>query len=337
MTSARATPATTPRSEWSSSPTLVSGWASRHPILAILVKMCEHHLLLPDVATRRDLDDDDTIRSVADAAGTVRVLTCCGPSPRPTRSPLVRQRGVLEGGSGSRSHGRAAYVLEGGDVGELPRNFPTEEQREKMRRGTTGIHARARHSRSWSSIVRACFSRVAGGVTLNGLEVIEAAAHVEFGIAVAMFQVQSGFDDDIDWDRVCRSVEDSLRGQIALAARIDERIRTYARSSPVTAPQRIVDTKITIDNNLSSAATVLEVAAPNGIGLLYYVTRALSQLDLDIASAKVQTLGDDVVDTFYLRDRDGQKVVDPSYLAELERAIHHALRIASAHEENPDG
>lgn len=305
---------------------------------AILVKMCEHHLLLPDVATRRDLDDDDTIRSVADAAGTVRVLyllralteadsVATGPSAWSSwKAGLVRDLTA-----------RAVYVLEGGDVGELPRNFPTEEQREKMRRGTTGIHAEGETLTVMVLDRPGVLSRVAGGVTLNGLEVIEAAAHVEFGIAVAMFQVQSGFDDDIDWDRVCRSVEDSLRGQIALAARIDERIRTYARSSPVTAPQRIVDTKITIDNNLSSAATVLEVAAPNGIGLLYYMTRALSQLDLDIASAKVQTLGDDVVDTFYLRDRDGQKVVDPSYLAELERAIHHALRIASAHEENPDG
>ena len=81
----------------------------------------------------------------------------------------------------------------------------------------------------------------------------------------------------------------------------------------------------------------MEVAAHNGIGLLYYVTRALSQLDLDIASSKVQTLGDDVVDTFYLRDRDGQKVLDTDYLAEIERAIHHALRIASTHEIIPDG
>ncbi|MEE2697398.1 MAG: HD domain-containing protein, partial [Actinomycetota bacterium] len=34
-----------------------------------LVAMVEHHLLLPDAATRRDLDDDGTIRSVADAVG----------------------------------------------------------------------------------------------------------------------------------------------------------------------------------------------------------------------------------------------------------------------------
>src|SRR5204862_2711918 len=36
-----------------------------------LVAMVEHHLLLPDVATRRDLDDPGTIQVVADKAGTL--------------------------------------------------------------------------------------------------------------------------------------------------------------------------------------------------------------------------------------------------------------------------
>ncbi|GIT75793.1 MAG: hypothetical protein Ct9H300mP31_03240 [Acidimicrobiaceae bacterium] len=44
----------------------------------LLVAMVEHHLLLPDVATRRDLDDDGTIRSVADALGSIRLLELLG-------------------------------------------------------------------------------------------------------------------------------------------------------------------------------------------------------------------------------------------------------------------
>jgi [protein-PII] uridylyltransferase len=55
------------------------------------------------------------------------------------------------------------------------------------------------------------------------------------------------------------------------------------------------------------------------------VTRAIAELDLDIRTAKIQTLGSEVVDSFYVRDRDGAKIVDDSYLAELERALLHAL------------
>ena len=65
--------------------------------------------------------------------------------------------------------------------------------------------------------------------------------------------------------------------------------------------------------------------ARDGIGVLYRITQALLECDLDIVSAKVQTLGADAVDAFYVRDRDGNKVADSAYLAEIERAILHAL------------
>ena len=45
----------------------------------------------------------------------------------------------------------------------------------------------------------------------------------------------------------------------------------------------------------------------------------MADLDLDIFSAKVQTLGDDVVDSFYIRDSEGQKILDEAYLSEIEK------------------
>ena len=56
--------------------------------------MVRHHLLLPDVATRRDLDDPATIEAVAEAVGDLRTLGCSPPSPRPTRSPPARRPGA---------------------------------------------------------------------------------------------------------------------------------------------------------------------------------------------------------------------------------------------------
>ncbi len=308
------------------------------PDVAILCKMCEHHLLLPDVATRRDLDDDDTIRAVAQAAGSVAVLRllralteadsiATGPSAWSTwKAGLVNDLAS-----------RVEYVLEGGDVGRLARDVPTEEQRQKMRSGTTSITGEGEVLTVIATDRPGLFSRVAGAVTLGGLEVLQAAACAEFGMALVTVRVQPVFDDEIDWDVVCVSVKRAVNGRVALAARIDERIRTYRRQMSATAPLRIVETKVTFDNETSSAATVMEVSSPNGIGLLYYVTRALSQLDLNIGTAKVQTLGEDVVDSFYLRDGEGNKVEDPEMLAEIERAMHHAMHLASLPEERRSG
>ena len=88
---------------------------------------------------------------------------------------------------------------------------------------------------------------------------------------------------------------------------------------------RVVEPAVVVDNDISQASTVLEVRGPDSIGFLYRVTRAFVELDLDIAHAKVQTLGPDVVDTFYVRGPNGAKVTDPAYLAEIELAVLSAI------------
>jgi [protein-PII] uridylyltransferase len=82
---------------------------------------------------------------------------------------------------------------------------------------------------------------------------------------------------------------------------------------------------VVVDNHTSDVATVLEVEAPDGIGVLYRITQALLECDLDIVSAKVQTLGSDAIDAFYVRDPSGAKITDEAYLAEIQRAVLHAL------------
>ena len=87
----------------------------------------------------------------------------------------------------------------------------------------------------------------------------------------------------------------------------------------------LLELLVVVDNETSRDATVLEVRGPDSIGLLYRVTRAMVELDLNIMTAKVQTLGDDVVDTFYVLDSDGIKVTDVTHQKELELAILTAI------------
>jgi [protein-PII] uridylyltransferase len=82
---------------------------------------------------------------------------------------------------------------------------------------------------------------------------------------------------------------------------------------------------VLIDNHTSDLATVVEVEASDAIGVLYRITQALLECDLDIVSARVQTLGSDVIDAFYVRDGSGAKITDDAFLAEIERAVLHAL------------
>ena len=73
-TSARATPATTPRSASSSSARSAPAWASRPTTSTCSSTLVRHHLLLPDVATRRDLDDRPRSRRWPTRSATRRRL-----------------------------------------------------------------------------------------------------------------------------------------------------------------------------------------------------------------------------------------------------------------------
>ena len=78
---------------------------------------------------------------------------------------------------------------------------------------------------------------------------------------------------------------------------------------------------MTVDNRTSATATVLEVICADGVGVLYRITRAFAELDLDIVRAHVQTLGSDIVDAFYVRDASGAKILDEDHLAEIELSV----------------
>ena len=76
----------------------------------------------------------------------------------------------------------------------------------------------------------------------------------------------------------------------------------------------------------SDSATVLEVRAPDEVGLLHRITRVLFEANLDVVSARVSTLGELVVDAFYVREDIGEKVTDPARLEQITEAIWASVR-----------
>ena len=74
---------------------------------------------------------------------------------------------------------------------------------------------------------------------------------------------------------------------------------------------------------------MLEVRATTKIGILHRITKALAELGLDIRHATVQTMGIEVVDTFYVRTWSGELVTDEFHRAEIERAVLQAVSVRS--------
>jgi [protein-PII] uridylyltransferase len=214
---------------------------------------------------------------------------------------------------------RVDYVLTGGDMSDLVVGlFPSTEQRVLLEGGEEVIWGDGSTLTVVTTDRPGAFSKVAGVLALNGLDVLDASAHSEGGRALSVFKITAVFKQIPDWPHVVEQVERALTGRLAISARLGERSRIY--SQPPTSA-RPATPRVTVDNEASALATVLEVSCPDGVGVLYRITRAFAELDLDIVSARVQTIGSDVVDAFYLRDGTGSKITDPDHLTEIELSV----------------
>lgn len=290
----------------------------------ILVAMVQHHLLLPDVATRRDLDDPGTISLVAEAIGDVgRLRLLAALTEADSRATGPAAWGTWKARLVADLVERTAHVLSGGEATEVAREeFPSPELQALMARGERVVDGTGDILTVVSADRPGLFSRAAGVLALHGLEVRDAhAVSSEDGMALACFHVDG---DEARWDRVVADLGRCLDGGLALDARLSERAARYYSQGSSSAGTERPTTSVTFDNAASEVATVVDVQAHDGLGVLYRITRALADLDLDIRSARVQTLGPRVVDAFYVRDGAGNKITDTGHLDEIARAVRHA-------------
>jgi UTP:GlnB (protein PII) uridylyltransferase len=86
-----------------------------------------------------------------------------------------------------------------------------------------------------------------------------------------------------------------------------------------------IATRIYIDNDASDSRTLLEVETEDRIGLLYAISQTLSELELDISAAKINTEKGAAIDSFYVREIDGSKVTSPQHQTHIERKIRKAI------------
>ena len=297
-----------------------------HDDMVILQTMVQHHLLLPDVATRRDLSDPATIDFVIERVGTPLVLDLLhGLTEADSLATGPAAWGPWKAGLVNELVGRTHQVLSGTapDRSEW-RLFPDADVLEMMARGVVTFGVTPDSLTVVSPDRPGTFSRVAAVLTLRGLAVLGAQAHSdEQGMAASRFRVQVPTHGPIEWEPVLDDLHRALRGELALEPRLAERARTYKRrrrSAGVLAPPRI-----TYVDGVTSNATIIEVRAPDQHGILHRVTKAMAELGLDIRHASVQTIGDEVVDSFYVRTAAGVPLDDPLHRAEVERAVLFAL------------
>jgi [protein-PII] uridylyltransferase len=164
------------------------------------------------------------------------------------------------------------------------------------------------------------FSRLAGAMAVSRASIMSARiATTADGFALDSFLIQrppavpgaagSAFDDERRIAGLRTAVVQSLADELDPMAELADRPQLPARARHFTVPPRVL-----IDDRASATHTVVEVNGRDRAGLLYELTHALTELGLQISSAKISTFGAQVVDVFYVKDGFGFKISHPTRL-----------------------
>lgn len=170
------------------------------------------------------------------------------------------------------------------------------------------------------------FSKIAGVFTLNNIDILDAQVFTwRNNVALDLLKVTPPpdilFEED-KWGQAERHLQEALAGRLDLATRVRKRKSPFR---PQRSPAMGRPARIEINNRASSFFTIIEVFATDYPGLLFNITDALFRCHLDIWVAKIATHVDQVVDVFYVRDLEGQKVDNPEQLEMITDAIGTAL------------
>jgi len=276
------------------------------------------HLLLPMVATRRDLDDPVTVRQVATTVRSRALLE------------LLHALATADGlatGPAAWNDWKATLVadlvrrVEAALDGEpMPQPAPLrDDQLALAAEGGPAATVRGAEVTVVAPDRPGLLWRAAGVLASHRLAVRSADATSVGSTAVTVFDVEPEFGDPPDATLVVADLRRMLQGRLDVEDRLDRRARAVRpRAASIPAP------KVSLVDDASETATVVEVRAHDAPGLLWRVGRALGECGLDVRAARMETLGAEVVDVFYVTDGDGKPLADN----ELRRTIVHSVLTA---------
>jgi [protein-PII] uridylyltransferase len=322
--------------------------------VAVLATLVRHHLLLVETATRRDLEDPATVRSVAEAVGSQGTLELLH---------ALTEADALATGPAAWSSWRASLVADlvkrvaavlAGDTPEEPEAAaPTAEQErlaiEAARTGGPVLALRAQTEPPTEPSTeepsgdpeplgvelliavpdqKGVLPAVAGVLAMHRLTVRTAELRaldlpdgVSGSVLLLDWRVAAEYGSLPQAARLRADLVRALDGSLDIAGRLAERDAAYPRRRGIVAPPA----RVSVAAAASRLATVIEVRAHDAPGLLHRIGRALEEAQVRVRSAHVSTLGANAVDAFYVTGAEGAPLPGEQ-AASVARALEDTLR-----------
>jgi [protein-PII] uridylyltransferase len=169
---------------------------------------------------------------------------------------------------------------------------------------------------------KALFARVCGFFGRAGLSILEAKVHTtRHGYALDTFALHDPSNPNASYRETIQFIEYELTRALTAPGPLEPppegRIPRQLRNFPLTP-------EIQIFPDDKGTHFILEAVAGDRPGLLARIAYALAQANINVVSARINTLGERAEDVFLI---DGARLHDEQALLRLETALYEQLRI----------
>jgi [protein-PII] uridylyltransferase len=259
--------------------------------------MVRHHLLLPEVATRRDIGDPATVASVSAAVGDITTLELLH---------MLAKADAVATGPAAWSAWKARLIDQlvaavRASLSGAPVPGPAEPDPTLLAAELPVVQIAPDMISVAAADRRGLLASVAGCLAGHQLDVVAVNSVTVADRAILQCAVQPRFGAYAARELLAADLRRAALGQLP-PPRLSRRIAQPGRPRP---------------RALWPAADLLEVRATDEPGLLYRLTTALADIGVDLRAARVSTLGADVVDAFYLIGPVDRAAVENAVLAVL--------------------
>lgn len=280
-------------------------WGFSAEDAAVVGKLVRWHLLLPTIATRRDIEDPSTSDNVAEIVGTedfldlLAALTASDAQATSSTAWSPWRKGLTLG-----LVEKVRRVLDdtitsptAEDYEGWPASVPIPDHG-VMKSADFRLTVESHQGGSLLTVVTAdrpgVMADIAGGLALAGLAIRSARTVTTGDAAVSLLEVSR---PDVDAARLTERLRPAMAGELDLAGRLE-----------LTSIPDAPDARVRLLARLSETATLVEVRAQDRRGLVWTVCDQIASLGLSIRSAHMSTYGDEVRDVFYVVDSQGHPV-----------------------------